>query len=249
MICRISNTIDPFEFASFPILITTGGGGDAMRLGLFGGSFDPIHLGHLLLAESCREALGLDRLWFVVAGAPPNKPGQRTGVDHRLEMARVAIAGHPSFEVSEIEAKTPGPHYTFQTLEAVRRDHPDASLFFLIGGDSLIDLPHWKEPGLILQRATVVAVDRPGVNSAEHTQSDAMDEVRRLWDETPDARPLERVESPRIGIASRDLRRRAAEGRSIRYQVPRGVEAYIEAHGLYRQPEPEADREHAAPRH
>ena len=88
-----------------------------MRLGLFGGTFDPIHLGHLILAEQCREACGLDRVWFVVAGAPPHKPGDRTAVTHRLEMVRIAIAGHASFAVSEIETMRPGPHYSVETLE------------------------------------------------------------------------------------------------------------------------------------
>ena len=118
-----------------------------MRLGLFGGTFDPIHLGHLILAEQCREACELDRVWFVVAGAPPHKPGDRTAVAHRLEMVRIAIAGHASFAVSEIETMRPGPHYSVETLEAVRRDQPDDDLFFLIGADSLADLPSWREPG------------------------------------------------------------------------------------------------------
>ena len=115
-----------------------------MRLGLYGGTFDPIHLGHLILAESCREAVALDRVWFVVAGAPPHKPGERTPVADRLEMVRIAVAGHPAFEVSEIEAKGPGPHYSFRTLEAIGRDQPGDELLFLIGADSLADLPTWR---------------------------------------------------------------------------------------------------------
>ena len=121
----------------------------SMRLGLFGGTFDPIHLGHLILAEQCREACRLDRVWFVVAGAPPHKPGDRTAVTHRLEMVRIAIAGHASFAVSEIETMRPGPHYSVETLETVRRDQPDDDLFFLIGADSLADLPFWREPARI----------------------------------------------------------------------------------------------------
>lgn len=196
-----------------------------MRLGLFGGTFDPIHLGHMILAEACREACGLDRVWFVVAGAPPHKPGDRTSVDDRLEMVRVAIAGHPSFEVSEIETRRPGPHYSVETLEAVHRERPEDDLFFLIGADSLADLPQWRQPGRIVELATVVVVDRPGI---------AVDLSAPWADLGASARPFRRVKSTPIGIASNDLRRRAAEGRSIRYQVPRGVEAYIEAHGLYR---------------
>jgi nicotinate-nucleotide adenylyltransferase len=198
-----------------------------MRLGLFGGTFDPIHLGHLILAESCREACGLDRVWFVVAGAPPHKPGERTSVDDRVEMARIAIAGHPAFEVSELEARRPGPHYSFETLEEVHRQRPDDALFFLIGADSLADLPQWRRPDRIAALATVVVVGRPGVVVPGGSAT-------RWPDLGPEARPFQMVKAPTIGISSSDLRRRVAEGRSIRYQVPRGVEAYIEAHRLYR---------------
>src|SRR4051812_46868281 len=200
-----------------------------MRLGLFGGTFDPIHLGHLILAESCREACALDRVWFVVAGAPPHKPGERTPVADRLEMVRLAIAGHPAFEVSELEASRPGPHYSVETLEEVHRQRPDDELFFLIGADSLLDLPSWRQPERIAALATVVVVDRPAITPRAP--------LTPVWpDLGPAARPFQMVKIPPIGIASHDLRRRAAEGRSIRYQVPRGVEAYIEAHGLYRTP-------------
>ena len=197
------------------------------RVGLFGGTFDPIHLGHLILAESCREAMRLDRVLFVVAGQPPHKPGGRTHVDHRIEMARIATAGHPAFEVSEIEARPTGPNYSFETLEKIRSERPDDDLFFLIGEDSLADLPQWRRPERIAELATIVAVNRPGINAP-------------LPDLGPTARTIERVEVPPIGIASHDLRKRVAEGRSIRYLVPRGVEAYIAEQKLYRAgPQPE----------
>jgi len=196
-----------------------------MRLGLFGGTFDPIHLGHLILAEQCREACELDRVWLVVAGSPPHKPGGRTGVGHRLEMVRIAIAGHPAFVASDIEATRPGPHYSVETLEAVRYDHPNDELFFLIGADSLQDLPMWREPERIAQLATIVVVNRPGIEEVDGSN---------LPDFGPGSHPLRSVTIPPVGIASSDLRRRLREGRSIRYMVPRGVEAYIEAQGLYR---------------
>lgn len=195
----------------------------AQRLGIFGGTFDPIHLGHLVLAESCREALRLDRVMFIVAGQPPHKPGSRTPVDDRIEMVRIAIAGHPSFEVSEIEAKSKGPNYSFETLERLRAERPDDEFFFLIGEDSLADLPHWRRPERVAELATIAVVNRPGI-----------DRVVETPDLGPTAKPIERVSVPPIGIASNDLRRRVGEGRSIRYMVPRGVEAYIVAQGLYR---------------
>jgi len=196
-----------------------------MRLGMFGGTFDPIHLGHLILAEQCRESCSLDRVWFVVAGSPPHKLGGRTAVGHRVEMVRIAIAGQSAFEASEIEAVRPGPHYSVETLESVRRQRPDDDLFFLIGGDSLADLPFWREPGRIAQLATIVVVNRPGIAEVDPA---------RLPDFGPDANPLRMVSIPPVAIASTDLRRRLAAGKSIRYMVPRGVEAYIEAQGLYR---------------
>ena len=136
-------------------------------------------------------------------------------------MARIATAGNMAFEVSEIEAKGPGPNYSFETLEAVRRDRPDDDLFFLIGADSLADLPQWRKPGRIAELATIVVVNRPGIDPPP-------------VDLGPSARPIERVIVPPIGIASHDLRRRVSEGRSIRYLVPRGVEAYIIEQKLYR---------------
>jgi nicotinate-nucleotide adenylyltransferase len=197
-----------------------------MRLGIYGGTFDPIHLGHLILAEACREACGLDTVWFVVAGAPPHKPGDRTDVSDRLDMVRYAIAGNPAFAVSEIEAKRPGPHYSVETLEAITRDRPDDELFFLIGADSLVDLPHWRQPDRIGSLATLVVANRPGIPAPDRAALEAA--------LGPDARPILDVTIPPIGIASNDLRRKVGEGRSIRYQVPRAVEAYIAEHGLYR---------------
>lgn len=195
-----------------------------MRLGLFGGTFDPIHVGHLILAEQCREACGLDQVWFVVANEPPHKRGiKRTAVHHRLEMARLAAAGNPGFAVSEIEADRTGPSYSVDTLAQVQADRPADELFFLIGGDSLVDLPTWREPDRIARTASIVVVNRPGSQA----------EVPDLG---PDAQPILTVTIPPIGVSSSDLRRRLGEGRSVRYMVPSGVAAYIEAHKLYREP-------------
>ncbi|OJW26990.1 MAG: nicotinate (nicotinamide) nucleotide adenylyltransferase [Planctomycetales bacterium 71-10] len=195
-----------------------------MRLGLFGGTFDPIHVGHLILAEQCREACGLDQVWFVVANEPPHKRGRkRTGVHHRLEMARLAIAGNPGFAASDIEADRSGPSYSVDTLAQVQEERPGDELFFLIGGDSLIDLPTWREPDRIARMASIVVVNRPGA------QAEAPDLG-------PGVKPFLPVTIPPIGVSSSDLRRRLAEGRSVRYMVPSAVAAYIEAHKLYREP-------------
>jgi nicotinate-nucleotide adenylyltransferase len=204
-----------------------------MRLGLFGGTFDPIHVGHLILAEQCREACGLDRVWFVVAGEPPHKRGDRTPLGHRLEMVRIAIAGHPAFEASDLEGRRPGPHYSVDTLTAVRHERPGDELFFLVGADSVVDLPTWRDPAGIARLATIVVVNRPGIDEIDPDT---------LPDFGPEAKPIQLVTIPPIGIASSDLRRRRAEGKSVRYMVPRGVEAYIDANGLYREVAPSEAR-------
>jgi nicotinate-nucleotide adenylyltransferase len=163
---------------------------------------------------------------LVVAGSPPHKPGGRTAVGHRLEMVRIAIAGNSALVASDIEAMRPGPHYSVDTLEAVRREHADDDLYFLIGADSLKDLPAWREPARIAQLATIVVVNRPGIEEVDESA---------LPDFGQYAHALRSVTIPPVGIASSDLRRRRADGRSIRYMVPRGVEAYIDAQALYRE--------------
>lgn len=195
-----------------------------MRIGLFGGTFDPIHLGHLILAEQCRESLALDQVRFVVAGSPPHKPGDRTEVKHRIEMVRLAIAGHSGFVLSEVETQRPGPHYSVETLQTIRDQQPNDDLFFLIGADSLADLPSWREPATIARLATIVVVNRPGLDLPF---SQVLPE---FGDET---HPLLSVVIPPIGISSSDLRARLKQGRSVRYMVSRGVEAYLLEHALY----------------
>ncbi len=121
-----------------------------MRLGLYGGTFDPVHLGHLLLAESCREQLALDEVWFIPTGNPPHKLGVEIApAKARREMLELALAGFPQFHVSRIEIDRPGPHYTVETLRLVRSERPDDNPFVLIGADSLHDLHTWREPGAI----------------------------------------------------------------------------------------------------
>jgi nicotinate-nucleotide adenylyltransferase len=201
-----------------------------MRIGIFGGTFDPVHYGHLLLAESAREQCRLDEVRFVPAATPPHKQGQTvTPAEARLDMLRLAVGGHETFTVCDSEIRRGGVSYTVDTLQGLRQEHPNAELFLLVGADTLIDLPNWREPQRVLELAVPVVVGRPG--SAEPNYGVLSHLV------APDRLATFgtcRVEMPAMGISSRDLRRRAAEGRSIRYQVPRAVEAFITAHNLYR---------------
>jgi nicotinate-nucleotide adenylyltransferase len=201
-----------------------------MRIGLLGGTFDPIHYGHLLLAESCREQGRLDQVWFIPAAVPPHKQDQTLSQPaERMEMLKLAIGGHEAFRISEIEFQRGGVSYTVDTLEAVRQERPADELFLLLGGDSLHDLPTWREPQRICELALPMTVGRPGAAEPDWNAIAGFLTPERLQQ-----LKSQHVEMPQIGISSRDLRRRVAEGRSIRFQVPRAVEQYIAAAGLYR---------------
>jgi nicotinate-nucleotide adenylyltransferase len=182
-------------------------------LGLFGGTFDPIHWGHLLLAESAREALGLTQLQFVPARVPPHKQDQQvTATEHRLAMLELAIADNPAFALCRWELEQTGPSYTVDTLRHMQAEGW-GPIYLLIGGDSLAQLPTWREPEAIRQLATLVVVDRPG------------------W--RPDVDGVQVLGLPQIDVSSTAVRERVRQGRSIRYWVPEAVRAYIEAQKLY----------------
>ena len=201
-----------------------------MRIGVFGGTFDPVHLGHLILAEQCREQARLDQVWFIPAYRPPHKQDQPVTPFHqRVEMLALAIAGHAAFRIDEIEKEHGGLSYTVQTLEELKRLHPADELFLIIGSDVLPDLPKWREPERILALVGLLVAARPGwdVWSADRVRA-----AVKLPAEVP--LRMQVVQVPLIDNSSRDLRARAAEGRSLRYLVPRAVECYIEAHHLYR---------------
>jgi nicotinate-nucleotide adenylyltransferase len=195
------------------------------RIAVFGGTFDPVHLGHLIMAEQCREQAKLDEVWFVPAARPPHK--QRYDVTpfaQRVEMLELAIAGQPAFQVDQIENERPGPSYLVQTLQELAARRPDVDLHFLIGSDSLHDLPQWRDPERIVELAAFLVVPRAGHPlPAAHELQTTLSGLR-----------LQIVDMPLIDISSRDLRRRAAEGRSLRYLVPAAVACYIDTHRLYR---------------
>lgn len=201
-----------------------------MRLGIFGGTFDPIHLGHLLLAEMCREQCSLDKVWFLPAGVPPHKQevGPQATTDQRIAMVELAIGGHAAFEVCDYEAQRGGVNYTYATLEWISQQRPGDELFFLMGADSLADLPSWRNPERICELAVPVVVDRPAAPAPNWNLLAKLVSPERLnvFREYP-------VEMPVFGISSTEIRRRVAAGLSIRYQTPRAVEKFIEAEGIY----------------
>jgi len=193
-----------------------------MRLGLYGGTFDPVHRGHLEVAARALRELRLTRLLWVVAGDPPHKRGRPlTPALHRLHMLELALAGEPRMDVCDAELRRPGPHYTIETLRAFRELWPRAELVFLMGADSLRDLPLWREPRAILD-VGVVAAPRPGYDPRPVPAW-----VRRR------ARLLP---GPHLDIASSEIRARLRRGAEARDgDLPPAVRGYIRAHRLYRE--------------
>ncbi len=197
------------------------------RIGLFGGTFDPIHIGHLILAVEARHQLRLDQIFLVPAGDPPHKQANPISpLHHRLAMCRLAVADDNEIDISCIDAERPGPHYTSDMLRLFReRIDADAHLFFLMGLDSLRDLPTWYEPEWLVQNCRLVALRRHDVDIDWMSLEAALPGVR------------ERVvilDMPELEIASSVLRERVRTEQPIRYQVPRSVGRYIREQGLYR---------------
>jgi nicotinate-nucleotide adenylyltransferase len=191
-----------------------------MRLGLFGGRFDPPHLGHLLAAEQSREALSLDAVWFIPAPSPPHKPAI-AGPEHRYAMTMLATVSHPRFSVSRIELDRQGPSYTFDTVQQIRAAEPGAELFLIAGADAYRDIAGWHRAKELVRQVNIMVVARPGYNLAQLE---------------PDFRARVRVVAiSGCDISSTEIRNRLKEGRSIRYLVPESVESYLVRHHLYRQ--------------
>lgn len=185
-----------------------------------GGTFDPIHLGHLRAAENAREALGLDLVAFVPAGVPPHRESPSASARDRFVMVCLATAGHPHFVASDRELERQGPSYTVDTLRALREEHPHDTLVLLVGSDAFAALPSWREPERIRELAQVAVVSRPGA----HPQA---------LPPGAGSIPIEHVDGPGLDISSSRVRRRIAEGRSIRYLVPEAVADYIAKRALY----------------
>ena len=196
------------------------------RFGLFGGTFDPPHVGHLILASEAKSQLDLTRVLWTVTPDPPHKQDQTiTSLEHRLAMVKLAIEDEPTFELSDIELNRPGPHYTVDTIKLLAEEHPGVEIVPIIGGDSLNDLPTWHHPEEIVYAAHWVGVmRRPG----EKTNLQALE--RKL---PGISAKVHYVDAPLLEIASREIRNRAATGKPFRYYLPESVYDYIEHHQLY----------------
>ena len=188
------------------------------RLGILGGTFDPVHNGHLPLARAVLEGLPLDRVLFVPAADPPHKDDHVAGAIDRLEMVRLAVDGMSNFEVCGIELDRSGPSYSVDTLRQLRAEHTDSDLYLIIGADNVADLSSWHDPEGILELATVVSGTR--VESAGPDDLTFVDRIRHL-------------STPTYDISSTDIRQRLQRGLSIRCLVPEAVERYVAQQGLY----------------
>ena len=196
-----------------------------MRIGVFGGTFDPIHMGHLIVAEDARAALDLDKVLFIPAGQPWFKSyRQITEARHRLAMVQLAVKDNPHFDVTDIEVRRSGPSYTVDTLAELREEHSNAELIVILGIDALREIDRWHQPSRVFQMASVAGMARPGATldpSVLHAAIPGASSRMRLLD------------SALIDISGTDIRRRASAGQSIRYRVPVEVERYIYDNGLY----------------
>ncbi len=200
------------------------------RIGIYGGSFDPIHLGHLLLAETCREQLRLDEVRLIPAHVSPFKTDQYPSDDkQRLEMLQLAVTGQDSFVVDPREVDRGGISYTVDTLRELHHEFPDSEWFLLMGADSLIDFLKWKEPAEIGRLAWIIVVGRGGYADIGWNVLEGLLD-RERFEQT---RAMN-IEMPLIELSSTELRQRAATGRSLRFRMPRAVEQYIHANQLYR---------------
>jgi nicotinate-nucleotide adenylyltransferase len=198
-------------------------GAAAMRLGIMGGTFDPIHYGHLVAAEEARLRLGLDHVSFVPCGRPPHKKDYVVSdPEHRYAMTLIATCNNPCFDTSRVELEREGPSYSVDTLRHFRAANAEAQLFFITGADAVRELLTWHEPQELVALCHLIAVKRPG-----YALGDLERELGAL------ARSVSALDAPGVDISSSEIRQRIARGESIRYLTPEAVEAYIFKHGLY----------------
>ena len=194
------------------------------RIGVLGGTFDPPHIGHLILAEYARESLDMAEVLFVPAADPPHKDDTRIEVKHRLTMVERAIAGNPQFAISLADVERPGPHYTVDLIPILQAQYSDAELFFLIGADSLRDLPKWNRPQELIRLCKLAVMRRPGVDATPDMHEAILPGL---------AEHVTMIDAPLVDISSTEIVARLRAGKSVRYVVPDAVLDYIQANGLY----------------
>lgn len=196
-----------------------------MRLGVLGGTFDPVHNGHVAAAEAAAECAELDEVVFVPAGDPPHRPAAEATPQQRLEMCRLAVADDSRFAVSDVEVRRDGPSYTLDTLLALRGENPHAELFLILGWDAASQLRSWHRPDEVLSLAPIVVVSRPGRGAPDEAdlRSAGLDPARIVL-----------CARPTPAVSGSEIRRALAAGKSIGGMVPAAVERYIAAHRLYR---------------
>ncbi|MDO4289379.1 MAG: nicotinate-nucleotide adenylyltransferase [Eubacterium sp.] len=197
------------------------------KIGLLGGTFNPIHLGHLLLAESARDQYGLDRVLFIPAGSNPFKETEREiSRQARQEMVAMAIKDHPAFEMLTLELERPGRTYTIDTIRSIKRRYPQSALYFITGADIMFEVTQWKDAGELLSTVNFITTFRPGYS---HRRLDnRIEELQKVYDAK-----IRKLCTSEMDIASSDIRDRVRRGASIRYLVPEPVRRYIAEHGLY----------------
>ena len=196
------------------------------RIGIMGGTFDPIHFGHLLMAEEARQAFALDQVVFIPNGRPAHKKAYLvSSSEDRFAMTLLATESNPYFTCSRIELDRPGPSYTIDTLRAYRALHPDLdALYFITGADAVLEILSWHEYDKLADECRFIAVTRPGF---------VLDRLEEMLD-ADFLHQISFLSIPGLEISSTDLRRRVREGRSVKYLTPEAVEGYIEQNGLYR---------------
>ncbi len=197
------------------------------KVGIMGGTFNPIHYGHLLLAENAYEQIGLDKILFMPSKKPPHKASLEVASgEHRLDMVKLAIGNNPHFVASTLELDREGMTYTADTLAILAGENPDTEYYFIIGGDSLLQMTEWRAPQIVFKLCTIVAAGRNQLprNTLEQ-------QVKRLHEAYGASIIL--MDMPAIEISSADIRERTASNKSIRYYVPEQVLDYIKEHGLY----------------
>lgn len=201
-------------------------GAMTQRVGFFGGTFDPLHIAHLILSEFAADALALDTMLFLPSPDPGHKQGVlRAAAEHRLAMLRLAIEDNPRFELSSVDIDRPGPHYSVDTVRILQTKYPEAELIFIIGADSLLNITSWYQPALLIQLCRFAVLPRPGVVVDAAVHEGVLPGL---------AERVTFLDAPLIEISSTDIADRLRTGRSVRYLVPPHVLDYIHYHNLYR---------------